>query len=78
MIRKIGKTDNLVILKKPFDNVEVLQLAHTLTPSGRSTTGSTSILKNSTGSSPLAPMNSNLPTSGCGRKWRSARSPRRS
>jgi PAS domain S-box-containing protein len=31
MIRKIGKTDNLVILKKPFDNVEVLQLAHTLT-----------------------------------------------
>ena len=31
MIRKVGKTDNLVILKKPFDNVEVLQLAHTLT-----------------------------------------------
>ncbi len=31
MIRKFGKTDNLVILKKPFDNVEVLQLAHTLT-----------------------------------------------
>ncbi|MEO6741780.1 MAG: response regulator [Chthoniobacteraceae bacterium] len=31
MIRKIGKTENLVILKKPFDNVEVLQLAHTLT-----------------------------------------------
>lgn len=31
MIRKIGKTDNLVILKKPFDNIEVLQLAHTLT-----------------------------------------------
>jgi PAS domain S-box-containing protein len=31
MIRKVGTTDNLVILKKPFDNVEVLQLAHTLT-----------------------------------------------
>ena len=31
MIEKVGKTDNLVILKKPFDNVEVLQLAHTLT-----------------------------------------------
>ena len=31
MISKIGKTDSLVILKKPFDNVEVLQLAHTLT-----------------------------------------------
>ena len=31
MIRKVGGTDNLVILKKPFDNVEVLQLAHTLT-----------------------------------------------
>ena len=31
MIREIGRTDNLVILKKPFDNVEVLQLAHTLT-----------------------------------------------
>ena len=31
MIRKVGRTDSLVILKKPFDNVEVLQLAHTLT-----------------------------------------------
>jgi PAS domain S-box-containing protein len=31
MIRQVGKTDSLVILKKPFDNVEVLQLAHTLT-----------------------------------------------
>jgi signal transduction histidine kinase len=28
---KIGKTDSLVILKKPFDNIEVLQLAHALT-----------------------------------------------
>ena len=31
MIRQIGKSDSLVILKKPFDNIEVLQLAHTLT-----------------------------------------------
>ncbi len=31
IIREIGKTDSLVILKKPFDNIEVLQLAHTLT-----------------------------------------------
>jgi PAS domain S-box-containing protein len=31
MIRKVGNTDKLVILKKPFDNIEVLQLAHTLT-----------------------------------------------
>jgi signal transduction histidine kinase len=31
MIGKIGKSDRLVILKKPFDNVEVLQLANTLT-----------------------------------------------
>jgi two-component system, cell cycle sensor histidine kinase and response regulator CckA len=29
--RVLGETDSLVILKKPFDNVEVLQLAHTLT-----------------------------------------------
>ncbi len=27
---RIGQTDNLVILKKPFDNIEVLQLAHAL------------------------------------------------
>ena len=31
MIRHIGKSDNLLILKKPFDNIEVLQLAHALT-----------------------------------------------
>ena len=31
MIRKVGKTESLVVLKKPFDNIEVLQLAHTLT-----------------------------------------------
>lgn len=29
--RNLGETDNLLILKKPFDNVEVLQLAHALT-----------------------------------------------
>lgn len=29
--RAIGRSDNLVILKKPFDNIEVLQLAHALT-----------------------------------------------
>lgn len=31
MINAVGKTDSLVILKKPFDTIEVLQLAHTLT-----------------------------------------------
>lgn len=31
MIGKIGQSDRLLILKKPFDNVEVLQLAHALT-----------------------------------------------
>ena len=31
ILRSLGETDSLVILKKPFDNVEVLQLAHTLT-----------------------------------------------
>jgi two-component system NtrC family sensor kinase len=31
MIAKLGSPDNLVILKKPFDRVEVLQLAHALT-----------------------------------------------
>ncbi len=29
--RDLGETDSLLILKKPFDNVEVLQLAHALT-----------------------------------------------
>ena len=28
---RLGQSDNLLILKKPFDNVEVLQLAHALT-----------------------------------------------
>ncbi len=31
IVRKLGHSDNLVILKKPFDTIEVLQLAHTLT-----------------------------------------------
>ncbi len=31
MIRKLGMSPSLVVLKKPFDNVEVLQLAHALT-----------------------------------------------
>ncbi|MRR38777.1 response regulator, partial [bacterium] len=31
IMHKLGETDSLVILRKPFDNVEVLQLAHTLT-----------------------------------------------
>ncbi len=35
MIRQIGKSDSLVILKKPFDNIEVLQLAHALTEKWR-------------------------------------------
>jgi PAS domain S-box-containing protein len=29
--RRLGHADNLLILKKPFDNIEVIQLAHTLT-----------------------------------------------
>ena len=31
MTVRLGVNDNLVILKKPFDNIEVLQLAHALT-----------------------------------------------
>jgi signal transduction histidine kinase len=31
MINKLGQSDRLVILKKPFDNIEVSQLAHALT-----------------------------------------------
>jgi two-component system NtrC family sensor kinase len=30
IVREIGKSANMVILKKPFDNIEVLQLAHAL------------------------------------------------
>jgi len=35
MIAKVGQSDRLVILKKPFDTVEVLQLASTLTEKWR-------------------------------------------
>jgi len=31
IITNLGKSDSMVILKKPFDNIEVLQLAHALT-----------------------------------------------
>jgi len=31
MIQQIGRSDSLLILKKPFDNIEVVQLAHALT-----------------------------------------------
>jgi PAS domain S-box-containing protein len=31
MLRKLGQSDRLVILKKPFDSIEVLQLANSLT-----------------------------------------------
>jgi PAS domain S-box-containing protein len=29
--RRLGRSENLLILKKPFDNIEVIQLAHALT-----------------------------------------------
>jgi two-component system sensor histidine kinase/response regulator len=35
MIEKLGQSDRLVILKKPFDNIEVLQLANALTEKWR-------------------------------------------
>jgi two-component system, sensor histidine kinase and response regulator len=35
MIKKLGNTDRLVILKKPFDNIEALQLASTMTEKWR-------------------------------------------
>ncbi len=31
ILKKLGRSDRLVVLKKPFDNIEVLQLADTLT-----------------------------------------------
>jgi len=31
IVKRLGQSDSLVILKKPFDNVEVLQLAHAMT-----------------------------------------------
>ena len=35
MVEKVGQSDRLVILKKPFDNVEVLQLASAMTEKWR-------------------------------------------
>src|SRR5258708_1339477 len=35
MLRKLGYSDRLVILKKPFDNIEVLQLAISMTEKWR-------------------------------------------
>ncbi len=35
MVQKLGYSDRLVILKKPFDNIEVLQLANSLTEKWR-------------------------------------------
>jgi signal transduction histidine kinase len=35
MVEKLGQSDRLVILKKPFDNIEVLQLANALTEKWR-------------------------------------------
>ncbi|MEO8428075.1 MAG: histidine kinase dimerization/phospho-acceptor domain-containing protein, partial [Verrucomicrobiota bacterium] len=35
MIARLGRTDRFVVLKKPFDNVEVLQLANALTEKWR-------------------------------------------
>src|SRR5262245_45894259 len=35
MLEKLGQSDRLVILKKPFDNIEVLQLANALTEKWR-------------------------------------------
>jgi len=35
MLARLGRTDRLVLLKKPFDNLEVLQLAHALTEKWR-------------------------------------------
>jgi CheY-like chemotaxis protein len=37
ILARLGHTDGLVILKKPFDNIEVLQLASTLTEKWRRT-----------------------------------------
>ena len=36
MIQRLGRSNRLVVLKKPFDNIEVLQLAHALTARQRS------------------------------------------
>ena len=37
IIKHLGQSDSMLILKKPFDNVEVLQLAHALTKKWRLT-----------------------------------------
>jgi CheY-like chemotaxis protein len=37
IVSKLGNSDRLVILKKPFDNIEVLQLAHAMTKKWRVT-----------------------------------------
>jgi CheY-like chemotaxis protein len=37
MLAKLGRSDRLVVLKKPFDNIEVLQLANALTEKWRLT-----------------------------------------
>jgi two-component system, cell cycle sensor histidine kinase and response regulator CckA len=37
IIKHLGQSDSMLILKKPFDNVEVLQLAHSLTKKWRLT-----------------------------------------
>jgi signal transduction histidine kinase/chemotaxis response regulator CheB len=37
MLDKLGRSDKLVVLKKPFDNIEVLQLANALTEKWRLT-----------------------------------------
>src|SRR5688500_20320001 len=34
MLARLGRSDRLVILKKPFDTIEVLQLANALTEKG--------------------------------------------
>jgi diguanylate cyclase (GGDEF)-like protein len=35
VVRRLGRTDNLLVLKKPFDVIEVLQCAHALTSKWR-------------------------------------------
>jgi hypothetical protein len=35
MLDNLGRTDKLVVLKKPFDNIEVVQLAVALTEKSR-------------------------------------------
>jgi two-component system cell cycle sensor histidine kinase/response regulator CckA len=46
IIRHLGQSDSLVILKKPFDNVEVLQLAHALSKKWRLTLEAKSHIEN--------------------------------